>query len=185
MSPRSTPPPTPEPDRRLLHAALFLSAASAALSAYAAFGRPPSAPASDDPAALRAEIAQLRKALDAKADTGQLAGSIQRLHERIDQLEARRAQTPPSAAGGDDPGPAPPTPSSSAAASTGEARSASTIRRFVEIVAPAKGITVKELSDGTFSVTNTDPALTGQTMIVKGKSADGTERDISITVPAP
>ena len=183
-----SPPSNLPPDRRLLHAALLLSAVSAVVSMYSAFGPPAPAPAAGDPASLRGEIAELRKALDAKADTGQLAASIQRLHARIDQLEARLAKAPPAtgaAATPDDERPSPAGSADPSPSSAGEARGTFKGPRFVELQPPAKGIAVKQLEDGSFSVTNTDPALTGRTMLVKGKADDGTERDIAITVPAP
>lgn len=188
MSSRSTPPRDTPADRRLVQAALLLSALSAALSAYAAFGRAPPAP-TGDAAALRAELTEAREALDAKADAAQLAGALQRLHARIDALEARSRLpgSPDTGAGADaDADGSPTAPAASAApAAPSAAEPPRTAPRFVQLSSPEKGVSVKQMDDGSIAVTNSDPALTGRTLLIKARADDGTERDLTITVPAP
>ena len=57
--------------------------------------------------------------------------------------------------------------------------------RFVSLVSPSSAVRVEQVEGGAFAAHNTDPKLTGTTLVVEGRRADGTVEKISITVPPP
>jgi hypothetical protein len=59
------------------------------------------------------------------------------------------------------------------------------VTRYVRFELPSKALGVKQDEQGNLSVTNTDPALTGKLLMVKGEAEDGTTTPLSIVVPAP
>lgn len=162
---------------RLPYITLALAAAALLLGAYAAFGRPTPAPAAAsecacDDRAIRRELDELRAGLAAvkaqNAPGPAAALALQSLAQRIAALEAGRPADAAAPAGSELPPSQRPNE-----------------RRYVKLVAPNPAIAVKQMPDGSLSVRNTDPALTGTTMSVQAQTADGATETITVTVPAP
>jgi hypothetical protein len=59
------------------------------------------------------------------------------------------------------------------------------VTRYVRFELPSKALGVKQDELGNLSVSNTDPALTGKLLMIKGEAEDGTTTPLSIVVPAP
>lgn len=57
--------------------------------------------------------------------------------------------------------------------------------KFVSLKSPHPAVRVEQDQAGAFAAHNSDPALTGKTLVVEGRRADGSIEKISITVPAP
>lgn len=169
----------------LLYGVAAASILSVALSAYAAFGRRPAAasPASTassatacacDDAALRRELADLKRALGTQSEDAR----VRRLAARVEALEAKAGVSPPppSNEGAGDPGGSP-----APAAST--ARAAAPALTAFEVPTPA--INVRQEPGGALAVTNTDPAMTGKHLTLKATAADGSTHDVHVIVPPP
>lgn len=170
-------PGRPDPVR-LAQLALAGAAISVVLSGYAAFGRPRSearAPARGELCAcddLRREIeARSRDLAPARGIAGgvESALALKRLSDRIDALERGSSR-----AGGEaDPKAAKP------------AGAPERARRFVKFEAPNQAVRVEQAADGSLRITNTDPALTGQPLIVQAHAEDGSVEPVTITIPSP
>ena len=150
---------------RLVYLAVALGAASLLLSGWTAFGRRgavsdgrPTAGSYDD-RELRHEIAELRRRVDAaKASLGRSSEPLPlaRQGAGADPLaDEEAAPRPPEA------------------------------RRIVKFEVPNRALEIHQGPDGSLSVTNTDPALTGRFMIVDATGEDGSVEKVSIVVPPP
>lgn len=164
-----------EISRPLFFGAIALSVVSAGLSTFAVLGRRapvpvaggPASACSCDDAEARREIAELRKALDARGDT-----DLKRLSLRVAALENGSATGSPPA--GDDAD----RPATSARGADAP------IPVFTAFDLPSKAISIRQ--EGTsLSVSNTDPAMTGKFFRIKARAEDGSTQEISIVVPAP
>lgn len=160
-----------EVSKPFFYGVLALSLGSAALGAVAAFGRrdvtasvAPGSCTCDD-TALRRELAELRRALDARAPDA----SVKRLAERVAALEAGNGG---SAKPADGTPAASPSPSATAAPK-------------LTFEVPNEGLAIRQEPGGAIAVTNSDPALTGQHLKVTARAEDGSTQELSIIVPAP
>ncbi|MBL9101232.1 MAG: hypothetical protein JNL82_09750 [Myxococcales bacterium] len=164
---------------RLLVATTALSLAALGVAVYAALRPPPAAAASapDELAAIRRELAAVRHGLDLTRSQQSAPGPAAELTDigrRLARLEANTAR------------PAAPTPASTSPRATDDpAVMADGTPRFTAIEAPSRAIEVRQSPGGSLTVENHDPALTGQLMIVKGRTADGRVEDVAVTIPPP
>jgi hypothetical protein len=166
-----------ELSRPVFFSAIALAVLSAASSAYLAFGRSASVAASPageascacDDAALKRELAELRKAVDARGD-----GDVKQLSARVAALEKRPASAGAGTAGDDGERPAPSAPPAAAPEP-----------KYTSFDLPSKALSVRQDEDGTLRVTNTDPAMSGKFLRITGRDQDGATHDISIVVPPP
>jgi len=164
--------------RRLDYVNLALALAALALGLYAvvrppAPSTPPSATPARDPAQLREEVVRLRQAvaaLDARTSLGSTEGAAA-LAQRLERLEAALPR-PVSATGVA----APPAPSAPQEAGR---------PRYQRLTASSPAITVTQLSDRNFAVTNSDPALTDKPFTVQAIRPDGTTDTYTIIAPEP
>jgi hypothetical protein len=159
--------------------ATALAAAALLVAGYAAL-RPSPAPAgpaactcNDD--ALRRDVEDLRRTVQAASGQASDLGTVQmlkRLASRVETLESKvDAEVPGSSgsAGGD--------------RTTGGAPSAA--ERIVKFDLPSDRMQIKQMEDGSFAVTNSDPALAGKMLTVQAHRGDGTIEQVSIVVPPP
>lgn len=65
------------------------------------------------------------------------------------------------------------------------ARRPPSVPRYVRFKVPDKALTVRQLSDGSLSVTNTDPSLAGRNYVIRAETEDGRTVNVTITVPPP
>lgn len=56
------------------------------------------------------------------------------------------------------------------------------LRRFTS---PVPGLAVEQAANGSITVTNRDPALTGQVFTIEAETADGEPTTITVTAPPP
>jgi hypothetical protein len=158
--------------------AAFVSIVSASLSGYAVFGRTAAVThAPDELASLRRDLNALRESCPAQGDHGPMAATLREVSARLAVVERRSGLARPPV---DDDEPAPAAPPSASASATAAPRSS-----FVRFEVPSSAVAVTESSPGSLSVTNTDPELTGKTLVVRGHAADGTVQELTILVPAP
>lgn len=159
----------------MLYAAIALSAGSLALSGWLLATRPgtagPAAASASscncDDQAIRRELAELRQLSGQVAAQG---AGIRALTERVNAFDSR------------DGGSAAPRV---AAAADHTDRLPSGDPVYVELRAPSKAVSVKQDPNGSLSVTNTDPSLTGKTMVIQAVDGDGQKREVSVVVPPP
>jgi hypothetical protein len=152
---------------RSIDLAIGLAAAALITSGAALLLRPrPSAPTpcTCDDGALRRDVDELRRLVASTRNDAML-----RLASRVAVLEAQR-----DAGGGSNDAPLAASRATPAA-----------MPRFVRWEVPNRAVSIRQVEDGSFAATNTDPALTGQTLIVEGFTAEGEHRPVSIVVPAP
>ena len=57
--------------------------------------------------------------------------------------------------------------------------------RYARLVSPSPAVVVREGRNGSISVTNGDPALTGKTLTIDAVGTDGTKEKIRVVVPPP
>jgi len=177
-----------EISRPLFFAAIALSVVSAASSAYLAFGRHAPAPANVpgaaacacDDASVKREIAELRRALDARGTQPRSNDpTVERLAARVAELETRSGVTAPSRSAGDVG--APPSPTASGAPSLlPDGHPA-----FTSFDLPSSALTVRQEPGGGLAVTNSDPALAGKGFTVTAHAADGSTHEVYIVIPPP
>lgn len=103
-----------------------------------------------------------------------LADRLTAHERRIAELEARPSDDDDDAA-----------PSGSASPRSGPARLANGSPRVVRFDVGETAIDVTQGDDGSLSVKNRDPALTGTTVVVRGYSESGEETEFAVTVPPP
>jgi hypothetical protein len=173
---------------RLLVISTVLSMAALAVGLYALL-RAASRPAAADPAGLaelRQELGELRRSvqltrsqLSAPGQSTALADAERRLARLETSVGAPGRPTDAPARPGDDEAP------DDAPADDRVERLADGTPRFTSLRAPSSDVKVEQLPDGGLVVTNRDPRLAGQSMVIKGRTADGGESEISVTVPPP
>ena len=95
----------------------------------------------------------------------QLLGSLE---GRVSRLEGNAAAAPTRRDGG-----------------AGNAMPADGPPRYTKIVSPNPAITVRQDEGGGLTVKNTDPSLTGKTMLVDVTLEDGTPSKVRVVVPPP
>lgn len=161
---------------RLLVATTALSLAALGVAVHAALRPPPPAPATDpdELAAIRRELAAIRHGLDVARSQHSAPGPAAELAElgrRLARLEANTARSAPAST-------SPPQRHDPLVMADGTPR-------FTAIEAPSRAIEVRQSPGGSLTVENHDPALTGQLMIVKGRTVDGRVEDVAVTVPPP
>lgn len=166
-----------------LHLASALASVAALAVACVALLRPP-APAVDPAAlaAVREELAELRHSVEVTRN--QAVGpsgftDLAALEGRVAQLEGRPASLAPVPPASSLP------PSPLAAAGAPSAAPAPPAMAGPSFSPPHPAIRVELGRDGRPVVHNTDPALTGQEMVVYGIDADGRTLEVSVTVPPP
>lgn len=171
----------PAGSTRLLLATAGMSCVALLLGAYAVL-RPPPIAAREAPeglSAMREELAALRLSVEQTRRTagpGSFA-TIAEVERRLARIEASpRLATAPV-----------PTDSSDTSAA---ATPAATIERmddgtprYVALDAPNTAVAVQQLPNGALAVKNRDPALAGQFMVIRGRTSDGRDEDVTITVP--
>lgn len=168
-----------------LHLATALASVAALAVACVALLRPPAV--AGDPAALasvRQELAELRRSVEiTRNQSGGASGftDLAALERRVAVLEGRPTLAAPVPSTSQLASPAPaeaPAPASASAPPTPAPAGPS-------FSPPHPAIRVELGRDGRPVVHNTDPALTGQKMVVHGIGADGRTLEVSITVPPP
>lgn len=158
-----------------------VSCAALVLGAYAAL-RPPAAapdPAAAELAQLRQELAELRHSLAVTRNQMSAPGSsgaIAEIEQRLARVEttARATSRPVAAA---------PTSGADDSAGSSETQMPDGSPRYVDLKPTSSAVTVKQLESGAIVATSRDPALAGQSMAVKARTADGREEDVTITLP--
>jgi hypothetical protein len=176
--------PTPRPEPIVRRAELLLGGLSLAaliLGAYAVLRPPVAAPndAAAELAELREEVAALRHSLAVTRSQQSAPGTSTALADverRLARIETTRAPGPASAARSD--AAAAPTTDEAAPMPDGSPR-------YVGLTAPSGAVAVEQLADGSLVVKNRDPGLSGTSMLVKARTADGRDEDVTITVPPP
>lgn len=172
-------------DRGLLLMCAVLSGAAFMLGMYAVL-RPPVAAADDAGlAALQKEVAALRHSVEVtrtQLSTPSGASAIAEVEQRIMRVEAAARRTA-SRSVSEDSSNSGEANDAAAGARSGPARDDSP--RYIALSAPNSAVSVEQGADGAISVRNRDPALAGTVMIVQGRTAEGREEAIPITVPPP
>jgi hypothetical protein len=166
--------------RQLVLAALALSIASAAASAFVALRHPapaPQAACTCDDAALRAEIADLRKQIAAgdPAAVKRLAARVSALENKMGAVAIRDDAPEPSATASAAAAPPPVIPPPPDLPK----------KPYKSFDLTTDKVTVRQDSTGALVVTNTDPALTGKTIQLIAHGEDGSTQQVSVVVPPP
>lgn len=166
-----------EISRPLLFGAASLALVSAAFSAYLALSHRPAAGAPQagacacDDAALKREIEDLRREIRARSQAPS-GDTAKRVEARLAALETKSGVAPP-----------PPDPSGAPTATTTVLRDGTPRIQSFDVPSPA--VKVQQSPEGSLSVINTDPSLTGKVMIITGHTEDGAAHPMSILIPAP
>lgn len=170
---------------RIAYVSSAVAVASLVVSALATTRavREPSAPtataaSAQDTGAVAAELRALKARLDAlqapppanaapdaKTSVGSLLARLQALETMVAANANAAAHAAKAGAGSSSAPPAPPAP------------------KYVSFDVPNPKLRVKQAADGSLSAENSDPALVGQTVVVKALQSDGTQVPITITVP--
>ncbi|MBL9100626.1 MAG: hypothetical protein JNL82_06700 [Myxococcales bacterium] len=174
---------------RLLLATTVLSVAALCVGLYGALrGETRTAAVSpEEVAALRTELAELRRSVDVTRSQQSAPGSAVALADaerRLARVETL-LQNPVARTAA---APAPAGDSSSGESPSADARTdvmADGSPRYTSLRAPNDDVKVSQTDGGALVVTNRDPALAGQSMVIKGRTADGRDEDVVITVPPP
>ncbi|MBZ5713762.1 hypothetical protein [Nannocystis pusilla] len=174
---------------RLVLIPTVLSVAALGVGIYGAL-RPASRPLAADTAGLaelRQELAELRHSVEltrSQLGAPSHAPAIADAERRLARLEAGMRAAAPRARAPGQPGEAADEDVADAADATSSVLSDGT-PRFTSLRTPSSAVKVEQLADGALVVTNSDPRLAGQSMLIKGRTADGSESDVSVTVPPP
>lgn len=176
---------------RLLVATTALSLAALGVGLYGVLRTQTRAVAviPEEVAALRQDLAELRRSVDLTRSQQSAPGSstaiadAERRLARIEALLADPAGRParPATAGGDPSA----SPSGPATVVADPDRLADGSPRYTSLRAPTSAVKVSQSPDGSLAVTNSDPKLTGQSMVVTGRTADGRDDDVTVTIPPP
>jgi hypothetical protein len=168
----------PAGDSTRANGALALAAAALLVALYSAFGghggdaHTAAAPvgsavvdreARDEIEKLHRENAVLRDQLLASLET------------RVARLEGPTAATKPTASA------APPATADTPPPGLGKDAG----MRYAKLVSPSPLVVVREGRNGSISVQNGDPALTGKTLTIDAVGTDGTREKIKVVVPPP
>lgn len=170
---------------RLLAATTILSLAALGVGLYGVL-RPTDRPAAVEPgdlAAIRQELAALRHSVEVSRNQQPLASTPAGLdvdaERRLARLEAsvRAAAAAARTAAPADTGSVD-EPADPAVMPDGTSR-------FTSLRPANSAVRVEQSASGALVVTNRDPALTGQRMIVRGRTVDDRDEDVAIVVPPP
>lgn len=173
---------------RLLLATTVLSVAALGVGLFGVLRVPDRPPAviPEELTALRSELAELRRSVElTRSQLGAPGNSvaIADAERRLARLEASvRAGARPAGAVASADGS---TPSADASADPPAAMMADGTPRYTSLVPPNSSVKVEQLPGGALAVTNRDPKLAGQSMVIKGRTADGRDTEVSVTVPPP
>jgi hypothetical protein len=171
------------PPSHLAYATLALAGGAFLLGVYA-IARPAPSPATKpglapmasnarDPQQVVDELTRLRREVDALNASSQAAPeTIQFIVQRLSTLELAVRQQRGVDGGLATLAPAP--------VSTEQGRP-----MFKELKVSNAKVTIKQLPDRSFAVTNADPALTGTPVVVEGRRSDGSIETYTVIVPAP
>lgn len=171
------------PITRLLAASLFVSVAALAVGTTALLRGQPQAGRADTDllVALRSELGELRRSVEVTRNQASGASGfadVAELERRLSQLEGHPAAPPPVTAAG-------PTVLSASAPTAASASPQPVAKAGPSFSSPHPAISIEAGPGGRLIVHNSDPALTGQKMVVHGINEDGRIFQSDITVPEP
>ena len=95
---------------------------------------------------------------------------VQALERRVAQLEKQLTQS---------------TRKGGARAAPDNADTVSPPTLFSKLVSPQASVRVTQDDEGHLQATNSDPELTGKTLVIEATRADGSSEQLTVTVPAP
>ena len=111
---------------------------------------------------------------DLRREVGELRRRLQAAELRLSAVATGRAAGTPT-----------PTPAHPAALRTPAAEADPEKRVYARFFPPTKAVKVHQNENGSIAVANTDPSLTGQTMVLSAETRAGDTVELTITVPPP
>lgn len=159
-----------------------LSCVALVLAVYAVLRPTTAAPtaAEAEIAGLREELAALRHSVAVTRNQQATPGNglaLADVEQRLARVEASARLATPAT------GPDPADANADAANADAPERLRDGSPRYVDLVAANSAVAVAQLPDGSLVVKNRDPALAGSSMLVKARTADGRDENVTVTVP--